>query len=165
MATATTHYTDSAHEGPSSALLRGARSGLIAGMAMAMVMMGLGLFDQGFFAAPSSIWAFLAGPAAYHPRELDVSFVLGAMGHMMNSVILGILFAGLVVRIVRPAGARASTLTGIAFALAVMAVMWYAVLPLGAHGDLVKNSAAGWIWVAGHAAFGMVGGWLSWTWR
>jgi hypothetical protein len=122
--------------------VRAARNGVLAGIAMAMVVMGLGLFDQGFFAAPSSIWAFFAGPPSYHPRELDLSFVLGAMGQMMNSAVLGVVFA-----------------------LGVLAVMWYVVLPLGANGELVKSAAAGWIWMAGHAAFGAVGGALYWGWR
>jgi hypothetical protein len=122
--------------------VRAARNGVLAGIAMAMVVMGLGLSDQGFFAAPSSIWAFFAGPASYHPRELDLSFVLGAMGQMMNSAVLGVVFA-----------------------LGVLAVMWYVVLPLGANGELVKSAPAGWIWMAGHAAFGAVGGALYGGWR
>ncbi len=145
--------------------LRGARNGLVAGIAMAMVMMMLGLFDQGFFAAPSSIWAFWAGPAAYHPRDLDISALLGAMGHMMNSIVLGIAFAFVVTRIIGPGGAGASIAAGMAFSLLALAVMWLAVLPLGANGDIVKGSAAIWIWAMGHAAFGAVGGLLSWSWR
>lgn len=146
-------------------VVRAARNGLIAGMAMAMVVMGLGIFDQGFFAAPSSIWAFFAGPASYQPRELDFSFVLGAMGHMMNSAVLGIVFAAIVARLVRPRSLFGSALSGVAFALGVLAVMWYVLLPLGANGDLVKGAAAGWIWIAGHVAFGAVGGALYWSWR
>jgi hypothetical protein len=145
--------------------VRAVRNGLVAGLAMAMVVMGLGIFDQGFFAAPSSIWAFFAGPASFHPREFDLSFVLGAMGHMMNSAVLGVVFAAIVVPLVRPRSLRASALSGVAFALTVLAVMWYVVLPIGPNGELVKGAAAGWIWLAGHLAFGMVGGALYWSWR
>lgn len=162
----TAHATSrlSSRAGDPPLVLRGARNGLIAGLAMAAVMMMLGLIDQGFFAAPSSIWAFFAGPAAYHPRDLDPSFVLGAMGHMMNAIVLGIAFA-VIARALNPASAAASVATGVVFALAVMAVMWLVILPLGANGAIVKGSAALWIWIMGHAAFGATGGWLSWAWR
>jgi hypothetical protein len=142
-------------------LARAARNGLIAGIAMAMVMMMLGIFDRGFFAAPSSILAFFAGPTAYYPRDLDPSFLLGAMGHMMNATILGIVFATLVVRIVRPSGAAAFAVTGVAFSLVVLSVMWLVVLPLGANGEIVQESASFPVWVMGHVAFGAVGGLLA----
>lgn len=143
----------------------GVRNGLIAGIAMAMAMMVLGAFDQGFFATPSAIWAFFAGPAAYTPHALSSSVVIGAMGHMMNSAVLGIAFAFIAARLLRPQGAAASILAGVTFALVLLAIMWKVVLPLGANGDLVKGSAALWIWIVGHAAFGIVGGFLYHRWR
>lgn len=164
MTTANASYSQTLSDRPTSAF-RGARNGLVAGIVMAMVMMMLGLFDQGFFAAPSSIWAFWAGPAAYHPRELDGSALLGAMGHMMNSIILGVTFAVVFARIIEPRSAGASIATGITFSMLALAVMWFVLLPLGANGDIVKGSAAIWIWVMGHAAFGAVGGLLWWSWR
>lgn len=144
---------------------RGIRNGLIASVAMAMAMMVLGAFDQGFFATPSAIWAFFAGPGAYTPHALGASVVIGAMGHMMNSAVLGIVFAFLAARLLRPEGAAASVLAGTTFALLVLAIMWKGVLPLSANGDIVKASAALWIWIVGHAAFGMVGGFLYHRWR
>jgi hypothetical protein len=151
--------------GSDISLLRGARNGVVAGAAMAMVMMGLGIIDQGLFAAPSSIWALWAGPAAYHPRDLDPSFFLGAMGHMMNSAAIGILFAFIATRVLHLGSVVASVMAGVAVALAVLAAMWFLILPLGANGYLIKAAAAGWVWIAGHVAFGMVGGFLSWRWR
>ncbi len=146
-------------------LIRGIRNGLVASIAMAMVMMVLGLFDKGFFAAPSSIWAFWAGPASYAPTTFSLSFVLGAMGHMMNSAILGIVFALIASKVLHLGGTLTSVVAGVVFALIVMAVMWLLILPLGANGDIVKDSAATWIWVLGHAAYGMVGGLLYARWR
>lgn len=148
-----------------SLVARGIRNGLVAGMAMAMVMMVLGIFDKGLFAAPSAIWAFFAGPAAYAPTTLSLSFVIGAMGHMMNSAILGIAFAFVAGRLVGIRGAAEAVVAGTVFALVAMAIMWNLVLPLGANGDIVKDSAALWIWIVGHAAFGMVGGFLYARWR
>ncbi len=137
---------------------RGVRNGLIASLAMAMVMMVLGIFDRGFFASPSSIWAFWAGPSAYAPTTFSAGFVLGAIGHMMNSAALGIAFAFVATRIIRPKGLAPSLLSGITFALVVMAIMWVVVLPLSPNGTLVKDSAATWIWIVGHAAYGMTAG-------
>ncbi|MEX2047901.1 MAG: hypothetical protein WEE03_12115 [Chloroflexota bacterium] len=165
MTTANATYRTSERPSDAGWILRGARNGVIAGLAMAMVMMMLGLIDQGFFAAPSSIWAFFAGPAAYRPHDLDVSVVLGAMGHMMNSAVLGLAFAFVATRVLRLSGTLPSVASGIVFALAALAVMWFAVLPLGANGEIVKGAAAVWIWVMGHTVFGAVGGWLSWNWR
>ena len=68
-------------------------------------------------------------------------------------------------RVLRLRGTLPSVASGIVFALAALAVMWFAVLPLGANGEIVKGAAAVWIWVMGHMVFGAVGGWLSWNWR
>lgn len=145
--------------------VRGVRNGLAASILMAMVMMVLGLFDRGLFAAPSSIWAFWAGPAAYQPTAISLGFVLGAMGHMMNSAVLGIAFALLAGRVLQLRGALTSVAVAVAFALVVMAVMWNVVLPLGPNGDIVKDSAATWIWALGHVVYGMGAGWTYERWR
>lgn len=151
---------------PGNALVvNGVRNGLIASLAMAMVMMVLGAFDTGFFAAPSSIWAFFAGPSAYVPHQLSVSFVIGAMGHMMNSAMVGIAFAFIASRILRLDGTLASIAAGTTYALVLMAIMWNVLLPLGANGEIVKASAALWIWITGHVAYGMVAGLLFDGWR
>jgi len=170
MATASVQRADRAivvrSEQPAGAVaVRGIRNGLVAGVAMAMVMMVLGAFDQGFFAAPSAIWAFWAGPSAYTPHALSASVVIGAMGHMMNSAILGIAFALIAARVIRPDGAAAAMIAGTTFALVALAVMFKAVLPLSPNGAIVIGSAALWIWIVGHAAFGMVGGLLYDRWR
>jgi hypothetical protein len=146
-------------------VIHGIRNGLVASVAMAMAMMVLGVFDRGFFAAPSSIWAFWAGPSAYAPTTFTLGFVLGAMGHMMNAAILGILFAFIAARLLRPRGTAEAVIAGTVFALAVMAVMWTVVLPLSPNGTIVKDSAALWIWILGHVAYGMTGGLLFARWR
>lgn len=163
-ATASISSSDTTARGD-GVLLRGVRNGLIASLAMAMVMMVLGIFDRGFFAAPSSIWAFWAGPSAYAPTTLSLGFLLGAMGHMMNSAIFGVVFAFIAAKVLRLSGTTAAIMAGTVFALVVMAVMWTVVLPLGANGNIVKDSAALWIWALGHAAYGMTGGLLYARWR
>lgn len=167
MTTASATSTVRVHSatGGSGLVTRGIRNGLVASVAMAMAMMVLGAFDQGFFATPSAIWAFFAGPAAYTPHTLSSSVVIGGVGHMMNSALLGVLFAFIAARLVRPQGTTASVLAGTTFALIVLAILWRGVLPLFPNGDLVKASAALWIWIVGHAAFGMTGGFLYDHWR
>jgi hypothetical protein len=163
--TANATYRTSERVSDPSWVLRGARNGLIAGLAMAMVMMMLGLVDKGLFSVPSAIWAFWAGPAAYHPRDLDIGVVVGAMGHMMNSAVLGLAFAFVANRVLHITGTLPAVAAGMLFALGALAVMWFVVLPLGANGDIVKGAAAVWIWIMGHAVYGAVGGWLAWKWR
>lgn len=168
MATASAHKTTAiviGAEGESGLVVRGLRAGIIASLAMAMVMMVLGLFDKGFFAAPSAIWAFWAGPAAYAPTSFSVSFILGAMGHMMNAAILGIVFALLASKAFQLSGTLASVATGTAFAIVVMAVMWIGILPLGPNGAIVRESASTAIWAAGHVAYGMALGVVYALWR
>lgn len=148
-----------------SPVTMGIRNGLVASVAMAMVMMVLGAFDTGFFAAPSSIWAFFAGPAAYAPHTVSLGFVLGAMGHMMNSAVLGIVFALVASRVLGIGGVAAAVVAGTVYALVVMAVMFVGVLPAFPNGAIVINSAALWIWILGHVAYGMTGGLLYATWR
>ena len=154
-----------AHGASRSPVAQGIRNGLIASLAMAMIMMVLGAFDTGFFAAPSSIWAFFAGPDAYAPHTLSLSFVLGAMGHMMNSAILGIVFAFVASRVLRISGVPAAVVAGTVYALVVMALMFVVVLPAFPNGAIVIDSAALWIWIAGHVAYGMVAGLLYSIWR
>lgn len=147
------------------AIVRGIRNGLVASIAMAMVTMVLGIFDRGFFAAPSSIWAFWAGPGAYSPNAFSIGFVLGAMGHMMNSAILGIVFGAIAANALRLSGTAEAVVAGTVFALAVMAVMWIVVLPLSPNGSIVKESASLWVWILGHVAYGMTAGFLFARWR
>lgn len=159
MTTANPAYQRSRAAGPTWAVA-GIRSGLIASIAMAMVMMALGAFDTGVFAAPSSIWAFFAGPGAYAPHTLSLGFVLGAMGHMMNSALLGIVFAFLASRVLGIRGTATAIVAGTVYALVVMAVMFVLVLPAFPNGAIVIDSAALWVWILGHAAYGMTGGLL-----
>lgn len=140
-------------------VIAGAIGGLLGGLLMGMWMMLEGLFDQGFFAAPTSIWAFWAGPGGYHPQDLEiVSLFLGLMGHMMNSAMIGVL-AVLVGNFVAR-GALATLALSMIKPLIVMAIIFVAVLPLSPYGHFVyPDSAPLWAWIVGHLMFGF-GMWL-----
>jgi hypothetical protein len=106
-------------------------AGLIASLVMGMIdMVYEAVAGDGFWAAPVYIGATVLRGLQTVPRPVSFNFlgvVLGLMGHMMNSVILGLIFAAIVSR-----GAKSrSSLVGwaVVYALAVFVVMWYVVAP------------------------------------
>lgn len=107
-------------------------AGLVASIAMAMVeMIYEGLVGTGFWSAPvfiaATILRDLQGVAIPVSFAL-VPVVLGMMGHMMNSVVLGIAFAmGLGGQLRSPSR---GALIGVVYGLAVFFVMWFVLLPL-----------------------------------
>src|SRR5262249_46399346 len=65
--------------------------GLIAGLMFAMGTMVVGIFTSNFWAPPQGIAQSVGIGTQGHNFQL-IPFVLGLMGHMMNSVIIGIIF-------------------------------------------------------------------------
>lgn len=104
---------------------------LAASIVMAMVeMVYEGLFGVGFWSAPVFIAATLLrdlqSVAIPVPFAL-VPVALGMMGHMMNSVVLGIVFAALFGRLLTTP--MAGAVVGALYALMIFFVMWFVVLP------------------------------------
>ena len=151
---------------------------LLAGIAMAVLLMLVAtLLRKGFFtplylvAAPftasdeatTSMAAAKAGdPLFYAPGAVT----LGALVHLTCSMLFGAVFASLVTRI-RVAGPGVVA-AGVLYALAVMLVMSFAVLPLAAEvlggGVVVVDMAVrlGWAtWIVAHVVYGLVLGRLS----
>lgn len=106
-------------------------AGLVASIAMAMIeMMYEGLFGAGLWAAPVFIAATvlrdlqtIAVPVVFSA----VPVIVGIMGHMMNSIVLGFVFVMLLGRYLR--SPLQGSVIGIAYALAVFFAMWLVVLP------------------------------------
>ena len=106
--------------------------GLVASMVIGMWEMVLEQFIGNGFWSPvvyiaATVLRDLQGVATPVPFGL-IPVVLGLMGHMMNSVILGIIFALIARRL-------AGTPTGLAglgavYGVVVFLAMWFAVLPL-----------------------------------
>ena len=106
-------------------------AGLLASIVMGMVEMG---FEAG---AGPGFWSPLVFIAATLLRHLQsvptpvpfmaLPVMLGLMGHMMNSMILGLAFGMISSRF--PIGRGALVGAGIGYALVVFAVTWYLVLP------------------------------------
>src|SRR5712691_5197998 len=82
--------------GSAAPAVRAGLAGLVAGLPLAMWLMILGIFASNFWAPPQGIAQAVGIGHAGHDFQL-VPFILGVMGHMMNSVILSLVFLGVTV--------------------------------------------------------------------
>ena len=144
--------------------------GLVAGLMFAMFAMVVGIVTSTFWAPPQGI----AQAVGIRPNGHDfhaTPFILGLIGHMMNSVIIGAVFVA-IVRALRP-GPGVAVVAGTAYGLVVYGVMYWVLLrrvftiwaAQGVQSFLTANPE--WSWVVGHLIFGMVlGGLLAYgPWR
>jgi hypothetical protein len=136
--------------------------GLVASVVMGMIEMvfeaiaGAGFWSPVVFIAATLVRGLQSVRVPVPFEALPV--VLGLIGHMMNSVILGIVFAALVAPRLR--GANGLVIGGIVYGLAVFVVMWFVLVPLV---DPVMLKLNGSVFALSHvmwgAALGLV---LSW---
>lgn len=106
-------------------------AGLIASMVMGMVVM---VYEA---VAGAGFWSPVVVIAATILRDLQavatpvpfflVAVVLGLMGHLMNSLILGVVFARVAEH--RVQGLPALAVSGAVYGLLVFGAMWFIVLP------------------------------------
>jgi len=107
-------------------------AGLVASLVMGMLEMfyeavaGSGFWSPVVFIAATILRGFqsVSIPVDFQP----VPVVLGLMGHMMNSVAIGIVFAWLVAARLR--GLSSLLVGGAVYGLMVFGVMWFGILPL-----------------------------------
>lgn len=151
---------------------------LLAGIAMAgLLMLVATLLRKGFLTPLYLVAAPFTGPdeAATSMAAADAgdplfyapgAVTLGVLVHLTCSLLFGAVFASLVPRI-RVAGSGVVA-AGVLYALAVMLVMSFAVLPLVAEvlsgGAVVADMAThlGWAtWIVAHVVYGLVLGRLS----
>lgn len=137
--------------------------GLVAGMMFALFAMVVGIFTSTFWAPPQGIaQAIGIGPNGHDFHV--VPFVLGLVGHMMNSIVIGAIFVALV-RAARP-NAMLIAMGGVVYGLVVYVVMYWVLLrnvfTLWAAGGVQSflSSNPEWAWIVGHLVFGMVLGGL-----
>jgi hypothetical protein len=129
--------------------------GLVAGLVFAMWAMVVGLFTSNLWAPPQGIAQSIGIGAPGHAFQL-VPFAAGLMGHMMNSVVLGIFFIA-IARAIHLRGAT-SVIGGMVYGLIVYGAMYWVLL----RGLLASTSASflsanpEWSWVAAHLMFGVV---------
>ena len=137
-------------------------AGLVASAVMGMIEMiyealgGAGFWSPVVFIAATILRNLQAVPVPVPFSALGV--VLGLMGHMMNSVILAIIFALLVAPRLR--GATALVVGGVVYSLVVFVIMWFGIVPLV---DPVMLKLNGLVFAISHvmwgAALGLVLGW------
>src|SRR5713226_3833035 len=96
--------------------------GLIAGLVFAMWAMVVGIFTSNLWAPPQGIAQSIGIEAQGHAFQL-VPFVAGLMGHMMNSVILGIIFIA-IARAVHLRGVT-TVIGGMVYGLIVYGAMYW----------------------------------------
>jgi hypothetical protein len=129
--------------------------GLIAGLVFAMWAMMVGLFTSTLWAPPQGIAQSIGLGVPGHDFQL-LPFVAGLMGHMMNSVVIGIVFIG-IAHALRLRGVN-SVLGGMVYGLVVYGAMYWVLL----RGLLASTSASflsanpEWSWIAAHLMFGVV---------
>jgi hypothetical protein len=134
-------------------------AGIIASVVMGMIEM---IYEA---AAGDGFWSPLIFIGATVLRRLQsvqipVRFdfwgvVLGLMGHMMNSVILGLVFAAIFARSPMSYGSRA--VAGAGYALVIFFVMWYLVLPAI---DRVMLNLNATVFAIAHLMWGGALGWF-----
>ncbi len=108
-----------------------------------------------------AIWAWVFGLDHFgEPANHVWPIVLGIGGHMMNSIVVGIVFAALAFAI-RPGGPVAAVVLGVLYGLAVWAFMRYLLLPLNDPESTLFTTdrvSPQWVWWLSHAALGMTAG-------
>jgi hypothetical protein len=142
-------------------MLVGAIGGMTAGMMMAAVEMIYGWASSAHTAwdAPMGIWAYVAGLEHFgQPANHIGPIVLGLGGHMMNSMIIGIVFVALMRMLRNPPGVL---MLGTAYGVGLWALMRYALLPLNTPEDRLFTTSMispQWVWWVAHVALGMTAG-------
>jgi uncharacterized membrane protein YagU involved in acid resistance len=140
-------------------LLLGALAGSLAGLMMAGAEMIYGWASpvHSLWDAPMAIWAYVGGLNHFgHPGNHIGSIVLGIGGHMMNSIVVAIVFVALMRLLKDPAGAVALVL-GMAYGLGLWALQRYVTLPIRKPEDTLFTTGTvspQWVWWLAHLALG-----------
>jgi len=124
-----------------------------------MWLMILGIFASNFWAPPQGIAQAVGIGHAGHDFQL-VPFILGVMGHMMNSVILSLVFLG--VTVVLNLRGLASVIVGMIYGVVVYEIIYWVLLRgllSGTSGSFVSANPE-WSRIIGHLMFGAVLGFL-----
>ena len=149
-----------------STLVRvGAIAGLAAGMVMAMWQMIVGAaateptavagIDSSFWTAVTSIPSVIFGIQWFHGSFEFWAVILGLMGHMMNSAMLGVVGVTLATTLLgRRPNVGAAVAFGMAFGLVLEVVIVNLVVNQVQNLDTLYTSTPEWSWWVTHAMFG-----------
>lgn len=142
----------------SRSLLIGGVAGLIGGMAMAMTSMLVAISEDGFWAPVRGITSVVFGDSHYGGGFAFGPVVVGAMAHMMNSVVLGAVFAIIAGLVLARGGTLALAALGMVYGLVVWLVMVPGISSALQSSNLFADSIPTWAWVVSHLMFGVVTG-------
>ena len=141
----------------SANLVRSAVGGLIGGMALAMFAMVVAAAGgTGFWAPVRGITSVIFGDSHYGGSFAFGSVATGAAIHMMNSVVLGALFAVVVAALLRHASRMTIWMAGAMYGLAVWLVMVVGVSQGLQGSGLFASAIPEWAWAVGHVVFGLM---------
>jgi hypothetical protein len=134
--------------------------GLIAGLVFAMWAMVVGLFTSTLWAPPQGIAQSIGVGSPGHNLQL-VPLVVGLMGHMMNSIVIGVIFIA-IARAIQLHG-PASAVGGMVYGVIVYVGMYWVVLRgvLSSTSGSFLSANPEWSWIAAHLMFGVVLGALA----
>ncbi len=129
-------------------------AGLVASLVMGMWEMILeAVVGDGFWAPVVYIGATIlrslqsvTAPVPFH----RLGVVLGLMGHMMNSALLGLLFATLIAPRLRSLGGQIAA--GVIYGVVIFGVTWLVILPLV---DPVMLNLNAFVFLLGHMMWGV----------
>ncbi len=141
-------------------VLNWALPGLIAGLVFAMWAMVVALFTSTLWAPPQGIAQSIGIGSAGHNFQL-VPLLIGLMGHMMNSIVLGVIFIA-IARAIRLQGI-AAVVGGMVYGVIVYVGMYWVLLRgvLSSTSGSFLSANPEWSWIAAHLMFGVVLGALA----
>ncbi len=141
--------------GETARWLKAVAAGLVAGLVFAMWAMVVGIFTSNLWAPPQGIAQAIGIGHAGHDFQI-VPFVLGLMGHMMNSIIIGLIFFAIVAAFKLRGGIV--VLAGMVYGFAVYLVMYFVVLRglLSGTSSSFLSANPEWSWILAHLMYGVV---------
>lgn len=145
--------------GSSSTAVRAGAGGLIAGLVFAMWAMIAGIFTSNLWAPPQGIGQALGIGHPGHDFQI-VPFIVGLMGHMMNSIIFGLIFLAIAVAL--KLRGVAAVVAGMMYGIVVYVAMYWVLLRnllSGTSGSFLSANPE-WSWILAHLMFGAVLGLL-----
>ena len=147
-------------ESGTKSLLKWVLPGLIAGLVFALWAMAVGLFTSTLWAPPQGIAQSIGIGSPGHNFQL-VPFVVGLMGHMMNSIVIGAVFIA-IARALHLHG-PAALAGGMVYGAAVYVAMYWMLLRgvLGSTSGSFLSANPEWSWILAHLMFGAVLGALA----
>jgi hypothetical protein len=150
----------------------GAVAGIAGGTMMAMYQMIVAAIAQNPTAVPgihqtfwtpvTGISSVVFGKAWFH-GSFDVgSVLLGLGGHMMNSMILGVVGVGILTAVLgRRPSLGAAVMVGVAFGVAIEAILINGIINGAQSIHTLYDSTPHWSWWVAHGIFGMTLGGLA----